>query len=92
MKTITVKTGLGYFRDAQGHIITKAQLPPGDHQLRDGFTYIEVSNQEWLDAIKVWIDPADSQRMENETKIAARIRAVAIADLKESGDLPADYK
>lgn len=92
MQTMTVKTGFGYFRDAQGHIISKAELPPGDHPLRDGFTYTELENQASLDALEIWQDPAVMERQTNEAKISVKIRADAIADLIVKGELPAGYE
>ncbi len=92
MKTITVKTGFGYFRDVQGHVVSKAELPPGEHQILDGFNYTELPNQVSLDALQVWQDPAGAQAEENEKKIQERIRKLAVNSLISDGDLPEGYE
>jgi len=92
MQTIVVKTGFGYFVDTQGHKISKAELPPGKHQVSDGLTYIECANKEALDAIELWIDPAVIEKAENEKKITAKSRAIAIAKCIEDGELPQDFE
>jgi len=92
MQTITVKTGFGYYVDGQGHKVSKAELPEGEHPLMDGFIYVEVINKAALDAIKLYIDPAVSEKTETERKIAAKTRAIAIAELIKAGELPPDFK
>ena len=92
MKTITVKTGFGYYRDAQGHIVSKAELPPGDHPMLDDYTYTELANKASLDALQLWEEPVDVGRRDNEAKIRSRVRQLAIADLKAKGELPEDYQ
>jgi hypothetical protein len=91
MQTIEVKTGFGYYRDAQGHIISKAELPEGTHPLKNGFTYVEVADKAALDAIVIYVDPAEIIRQENDGKITAKSRAIAIAQCIKDGDLPPDY-
>lgn len=91
MQTIAVITGFGFIRDAQGHIISKAELPPGDHPLKDGFTYTEVADAAALGQINIYQDPAEIAQAENEKKIQTKIRSTAIEALKATGDLPADY-
>jgi len=91
-ESINVNTGFGFFKDAGGHIVSKAQLPAGSHPVKDGFTYIEVADQAALDAVVLWQDPAELERLTNEKKIAEKIRADAIAELISLGDLPGDYK
>ena len=87
-----VKTGFGYFVDTQGHKIAKAELPAGEHPLRDGFVYVECANKEALDAIELWVDPAVIEKAENEKKIASKTRAIAITECIKDGDLPPDFK
>jgi hypothetical protein len=91
MNSCTVTTGFGYFLDAQGHIVSKAELPKGEHPLREGFTYIEVVDKASLDAIEIYVDPAEIEASKNERKIQNKTRAMAIAELKASGDLPDDF-
>jgi len=95
MNTFDVITGLGYFRDESGHIVAKAQLPAGTHYLKDGYTYIEVGTLAELNAVVIYVDPAEALKQQNEqkiqTKIRAMTRAAAIIELIASSDLPADY-
>ena len=91
MQTIDVKTGFGYYTDAQGHITDKAELPAGRHNLIDGYTYVEVDDKAALDAVVIYVDPAVTEKAENDRKIAAKSRALAIAECIKDGDLPPDY-
>lgn len=90
MQTITVKTGLGYIRDAAGNITAKSELPAGEHPLRDGFTYTEVGSQAELDALEVYTPPPTQGQL-NEQKIRGKIRRLAVDALKAEGQLPQDY-
>lgn len=92
MKIITVKTGYGYFIDSDSHIIAKAELPPGPHPMKDGFTYTEVADAAALGLIQIYEDPAEIEQRQNEQKIQAKIRSTAIQVLIAAGDLPADYE
>ncbi len=91
MKTIIVKTGYGYYREQQGHIVSKAILPPGEHFLADDLDYIEVPNEEALELIDIYTDPAEITRQQNEQKIQSEIRQAAIDSLKSKGELPQNY-
>lgn len=92
MSKILVKTGFGYYQDQAGHIVRKAQLPPGSHNLADGLIYVEVQDQAELDAIQVYQDPADIIAAENESKIQNKIRQTAIDTLIAEGELPPDFE
>lgn len=96
MQTIRVITGFGFYRNAQGRIVGKAQLPAGDHDIADGYVYTEVANQEALDLIEIYYDVTVVQRRASEAKITAWIdawlRTLAIQDLKNKGELPAGYE
>lgn len=93
MKTLSVKTGFGYFTEiATGNIISRAELPPGEHPLKDDYNYTEVETRAELDAVRIYEDPAAIDNRENEKKIAGKIRTDAIAALVATGDLPGDYK
>jgi len=92
MQTITVKTGYGYFRDRGECIVGKAQLPAGDHPMRDGYSYTEVAGKAELDLIEVWQDPNETKVDLERQIIRARVRQIAIADLIATGDLPAGYE
>ena len=50
---ITVTTGFGYYKNSDGNIESKAQLPKGKHQIKDGYTYIEVANQAELNSVVI---------------------------------------
>ncbi len=91
MIQILVQTGFGYYQDMQGHIITKAELPQGPHDLADGLVYFELDSKAELDAVEVYQDLVDSQALLNEQKIRAKIRQTAIDDLKAAGQLPPDF-
>ena len=88
--TFTVKTGFGYFEDDNGNIISKAELPKGEHPLKDGFTYVEVKDRSKLDEVTI-PEPTPTQEELDEVKIQNKIRELAISDLKSSGDLPANF-
>lgn len=91
MKKITVTTGFGYYKNQGDRVIGKAELPPGDHPLVDGFTYHEVNSQAELDAIAIWQDPAEIARAANNKKIGDYIRQKAINEMISIGDLPPSY-
>ena len=92
MKKIGVKTGFGYFTDKNGHIISKAILPIGEHNCKIDFDYTEVATKEALDQIELYQDPAEIEWTANEQKIIARIRKTAIDALIAEGKLPAGYE
>ena len=92
MQTIQVKTGFGYYKDAQGRIVAKAELPIGQHPLSDGYTYSEVADGAALAAVQIWQDPAEIERQQNEQKIQTKIRSMAIAELIKENELPAGTK
>jgi hypothetical protein len=48
-----VNTGYGYIKDANGKIISKYDLPRGEHPLSDGYTFVEVPSRNDLDKIQV---------------------------------------
>lgn len=95
MEKFTVITGFGYFIDGEGNIYCKANLPLGEHPMKDGYDYVEVETQEILDLIDVYV-PAPTEEELNKSKIQNKIvekqRSEAIADLKADGELPPDYK
>ncbi len=88
MTQISVQTGFGYYKDLQGRIKAKAQLPAGQHDLADDLNYIEVDNQPALDAIEVYQDPAQLQAVQQGQKIADKLRSLAIAELIKDGNWP----
>ena len=63
-------------------------MPAGPHDLADGLIYVELSSQAELDAIEVYQDPAQVQAAQQEQKIAAKLRDMAIKELLEDGSWP----
>lgn len=88
MSKILIQTGFGYYKDQQDHIVSKAELPAGTHDLIDGLIYVEVDNQAELDTIEVYQDPVDLQIAQQEQKIRDKSRALAIAELIKDGNWP----
>ena len=88
MTKILVQTGLGYYKDQQGRIVAKAQLPAGQHKLNDDFIYIEVNSQAELDAIEVSQDPAQVQAAQQAQKITDKLRELAVNELIKDGNWP----
>ncbi len=91
MQMITINTGFGFFKDSQGHIVGKAELPPRVHPMKDGFSYTEVADAAALELINIYVDPAEIDRRQNEQKIQGKIRLTAIEALKAEGQLPPDF-
>ena len=89
MKKIQVKTGYGYFKDRQGRIVAKANLPPGEHPVKDDYEYVEVTKEEF-ENIKVSPEPQTEEYLK-EMKIKKEmfriLREMAIKNLKEKGEL-----
>lgn len=88
---IKVITSFGYFKDAAGNVVLKAELPAGDHASQPDCTYHEVNTAAELAAVEIYIDPEKVSAAEYEKKISAQIRKVAIQQLKIDGQLPPDY-
>lgn len=86
-----VKTGYGYFKDKEGNIIAKAELPVGEHPLKAGYTYVEVANRKALDAVKIYTPP-ESGDVKVARLISEKLRDLAIAELKKEGKLDAEGK
>lgn len=89
MSKILIKTSFGYYKDQQGHITAKAQLPAGPHDLADGLIYVEVDNQADLDKIEVWQEPQTQEQAISEIKIQTKLREMAITELIKEGQWPA---
>jgi len=50
---VKLKTGLGYIKDKEGRIISKFDLPVGEHNFPDDVEVIEVESREELAKIEV---------------------------------------
>lgn len=86
MSTFTVTTGLGYFREiATGHVVSKARLPKGKHEIRTGFEYIEVEDADALNDIVIYIDPAIEKENADQAKISEALEKLAISQAKTDG-------
>jgi len=88
---IKIKTGFGYFiESASGKIISKAELPPGDHSIKPGYDYVEVNTTAELDAVEIYQEP-ETQNQKNEKLIQQKMtemtRSAAIAALQAEGKL-----
>ena len=86
-----VITGYGYIKDAEGRVISKYDLPPGEHPLKGGYTYHEVVNQQALDKIEVYTPPLTEEE-EVATLIGKKQRELAIAELQKEGKLDENGK
>ena len=75
-----VKTGYGYFKDKDGNIVAKAELPKGKHPAKEGYTYYEVASKEELDQIEVYKPPETEE--ERQKKL---LKQSAVAKLKSLG-------
>lgn len=90
MKKIQVNTGFGYFKNSEGIIIAKAELPKGEHNCQDMFNYVEVATKAELDALKVE-PPKLTEKEKTERKIRKEMRKLAIKSLKGKNELPTDF-
>ena len=82
----------GYYKNSAGQVIDKIGF--GDKVTLPnypGCDFFEVGTQLELDAIKIYIDPIDPVKLENNRKIQAETRLLAIESLIAKGELPPDY-
>lgn len=86
MKTFKTISGYGYITDKDGNIVAKCNLPPGDHPIKDGYTYYEVASREDLDAVLVYAAPKSAARVRRE-KIDAEIEKMAVERLIAKGEI-----
>jgi len=92
MKMVQLKTGLGYLKDKDGHIISKFELSiDREHPFKDGYEIIEVGSQTELDKISLWRPPQSPESMIRE-EVGRINRIQAIKNLKAKGKIKADYK
>lgn len=91
MKIINVTTGFGYFTEtATGNIISKAELPIGEHFCQNNFTYVEVATKEALDLVTVYKPPL-TQEQKDKKNIYSMQRKLAIIELKSIGKIDAEF-
>lgn len=82
MSNFETTTGLGFIQDSNGNIITKCVLSPGQHVLKDGFTFVEVNSKEELDAVAIsstltLAELGNRKVMEAKSEAASRINVHA---------------
>jgi hypothetical protein len=63
---MVVKTGYGYIQDSNGHIVSRCELPKGEHPLKDGYSYIEVQSRSELENVTLWIPPPTVEELERQ--------------------------
>lgn len=82
MSIFKTTTGFGFIQGSNGNIITKCVLFPGEHAIKEGFTFVEVNSQAELDAIATSMtltlsELADRKVMEAKSDAARRINVFA---------------
>lgn len=91
MKLFVTQTGVGYFRElATGKIVSKVDLPPGEHAIQDGFEFVQVQSKADLDAVQV-AQPELSEDDRVKQLIDEQLKTMALAELKKAGKVRADY-
>ena len=81
-----VKTGYGYLKDIEEHIVSKYDFPIGRHSLKEGYTFVEVANKEELNHVEIYVPPKTADEVREE-KIHAEIRQLAIDSLIAKGEI-----
>ena len=87
---ITVTTGFGYFKDTNGNIIARAELPGGKHPIKRGYTYIQVESKEALDNIELYVKPESEEakvKRERKKLIESKMQEIAIRELIAEGKI-----
>jgi hypothetical protein len=83
---VNVKSGYGYIREVTtGHIIAKAELPKGQHEIKDGYDYIEVESANVLALVELYKSQDIEKAAADNRAIQAEIESIAIASLKAKG-------
>jgi hypothetical protein len=87
-----VKTGYGFFTNKNGDVISKYNLPIGEHPLNDDVIYVEVESLEELDKIEIYVSEDEQLEKKIEAEVAKikkgideTYRATAIQNLVDSG-------
>ena len=74
---------IGYVKDKEGRIISKYELPAGEHPDTQGYTMHEVASKAELDKIEVYQGPYElSPEEEYEIKLQQKIREIAERELR----------
>lgn len=82
MAKFEVKTGLGYFKNSQGNVVSYARLNTGEHECTEGFTYYEVETEEDLEKVELYKEPMKSEEI-SEKKIQEKLREIAVTEIKK---------
>lgn len=86
MANFTVKTGFGYLVDSKGDIVSKCELLPGKHPLKEGYEYVEVDSREAMNAVEIAVLPLSEEEI-REQKIQDEMRRLAEDSLIARGEL-----
>ena len=89
MCKIIVNTGYGYIKDGKGRIISKCELPRGEHPIAEGYIYVEVNSIEELSTIPMFqetVEKTEDQIIEEE--IQQTLREMAIQRLRDKKAQP----
>lgn len=78
--TIQVSTGYGYIVDGVGNVISKSELPIGKHDLKEGYSYVELNNKAELDAIQVYVPPPTQE--ESDRAKEAELQAIDFKSIR----------
>jgi len=81
-----VITGYGFFKDNDGNIIAKAELPFGEHPIKPGYIYVEVVDKAEMEKVEIYIKPLTDDE-KKEILIREKIRNMAIIELQKEGKL-----
>lgn len=84
---MNILTGYGYIKK-DNKIISKYELPIGNHNFSNDYEVIEVESKEALDLIEVPAQPLTDEQ-QKEILIQQEQRKIAIANLKTKGILDA---
>lgn len=73
--------------DEEGNVIP-GEIIPEVHQIKEGYTFVEVANKAELDAVTVYVPPVTKTPEQiAEEKIRAEMRAMAIERLQARGEI-----
>ena len=83
-------TGIGYLMNSRGQIVAKVDVRPGEHEVKAGYSIIEVATRKELDEVVVYKKPKTKDQR-NEEKIQKEmnnlLRDQAIEILTAKGEL-----
>lgn len=84
---MNVTTGYGFITETStGHIVAKYDLPMGEHPLKDGYSFVELTNRGDFNAVNIFMAPV-TEKASIEIKIQKEIRNTALDDLVTKGEI-----